>query len=81
MTVNGLAFSAALSFPADPAVEAMPHCAGVSLSGTGPSVVAVGDADDLSTVADLWRDRDGAVRETTTRDAGARIVEGAATGE
>ncbi|SFG11618.1 shikimate kinase [Halopelagius inordinatus] len=43
MTVNGLAFSAALGFPADPAVEAMPHATGVSLSGTGPSVVAVAE--------------------------------------
>ncbi|RYJ13554.1 shikimate kinase [Halogeometricum borinquense] len=43
MTVNGLAFSAALDFPTDPAVEAMPHAAGVSLSGTGPSVVAVAE--------------------------------------
>ncbi|MFB6131664.1 MAG: shikimate kinase, partial [Salinigranum sp.] len=35
MTVNGLAFSAALGFPTDPVVEALPDAAGVSLSGTG----------------------------------------------
>jgi shikimate kinase len=75
MTVNGLAFSAALSYPTEPAVEAMPHCAGVSLSGTGPSVVAVGDGDGgLDRVATRWREREGSVRETTTRDAGARVT-------
>jgi shikimate kinase len=72
MTVNGLAFSAALDYSPAPAVAAMPHCGGVSLSGTGPSVVAVGD--DLDRVAGAWRDREGTVRRTTTRDTGARVV-------
>jgi len=72
MTVNGLAFSAALDYSTAPAVEAMPHCGGVSLSGTGPSVVAVGE--DLDRVADAWRDREGAVRQTATRNTGARVV-------
>lgn len=74
MTVNGLAFSAALGFPTDPAVEAMPDCAGVSLSGTGPSVVAVGTADDLARVRDRWDDRDGETIRTRTRNTGARIT-------
>ncbi|RDI70625.1 shikimate kinase [Halopelagius longus] len=74
MTVNGLAFSAALGFPADPAVEAMPHAAGVSLSGTGPSVVAVGDRSDLERVRDLWDRRDGRTRLLTTRTDGARTL-------
>ena len=77
MTVNGLAFSAALGFDADPAVEAMPHATAVSLSGTGPSVVAVADpADpetDLDAVADAWGDRPGALRRTTTRNDGAAV--------
>jgi shikimate kinase len=77
MTVNGLAFSAALGFDADPAVEAMPHATGVSLSGTGPSVVAVADPDDAETdldaVADAWGDRPGALRRTTTRNDGASV--------
>ncbi|WP_435096966.1 shikimate kinase [Halorubrum sp. N11] len=77
MTVNGLAFSAALGFDADPAVEAMPHATGVSLSGTGPSVVAVADPDDpetnLDRVADAWGDRPGTLRRTTTRNDGAAI--------
>ena len=78
MTVNGLAFSAALGFDADPAVEAMPHASGVSLSGTGPSVVAVADPADsdsnLDAVADAWGDRPGALRRTTTRNDGATVL-------
>ena len=74
MTVNGLAFSAALGFPTDPAVEAMPHAAGVSLSGTGPSVVAVGDRDALEPVRSLWANRPGTTRLTTTRTDGARVL-------
>ena len=73
MTVNGLAYSAALDFDTDPAVEAMPHCHGVSLSGTGPSVVAVGDAASLAPVRELWVERDGTLIETTTRPTGASI--------
>ena len=80
MSVNGLAFSAALGFDPGPAVEAMPHVSGVSLSGTGPSVVAVADPSDpdadLDAVADLWRSRDGAVRRTSTRADGARVLDG-----
>ena len=75
MTVNGLAFSAALGFPTDPAVEAMPHVDGVSLSGTGPSVVAVGDRDGLERVRDHWTQRDGETWLTTTRTDGARVIE------
>jgi len=74
MTVNGLAFSAALGFPPDPAIEAMPHAAGVSLSGTGPSVVAVGDGDDLDRVHDRWGERSGRTWRTTTRTDGAHIL-------
>ena len=75
MTVNGLAFSAALGFPTDPAVEAMPHADGVSLSGTGPSVVAVGDRDGLERVRDHWTQREGDTWLTTTRTDGAQVIE------
>ena len=78
MTVNGLAFSAALGFDADPAVEAMPRATAVSLSGTGPSVVAVAAPDDpdadLDAVADAWRERPGTLRRTTTRNDGAAVT-------
>lgn len=77
MTVNGLAFSAALGFDTAPAVEVMPYASGVSLSGTGPSVVAVADCNseskgesdevDLAAVTRRWRNRGGTVWKTTTR--------------
>ncbi|WP_313695137.1 shikimate kinase [Halorarum halobium] len=73
MTVNGLAFSAALDFPTDPAVEAMPNCAGVSLSGTGPSVVAVGSVAGLDRVEEQWAKRAGETIRTRTRNTGARV--------
>ncbi|GGJ13507.1 shikimate kinase [Halobellus salinus] len=74
MTVNGLAFSAALGFSPDPAVEAMPHAAGVSLSGTGPSVVAVGERGALDRVRSRWSERGGRTWRTTTRTDGAHIL-------
>jgi shikimate kinase len=74
MTVNGLAFCAALEFPAAPAVEALPDAAGVSLSGTGPSYVAVGERSDLQAVRERWRDYEGDTWLTTTQTTGARTI-------
>ena len=74
MTVNGLAFSAALGFDPDPAVEAMPHVEGVSLSGTGPSVVAVGDPEGLEAVEERWAERPGETLRTETRATGGRYL-------
>ena len=73
MTVNGLAFCAALGFSADPLLEAMPEARGVSLSGTGPSFTAVGDRDALEVVRERWADRDGTTWLTTTQTEGATI--------
>ena len=79
MSVNGLAFSAALGFDPEPAIEAMPDVAGVSLSGTGPSVVAVAEPGtpdhDLDAVAERWSDRPGTLRRTATRNDGARVID------
>jgi shikimate kinase len=74
MTVNGLACCAALGFPSDPIVEAMPAAQGASLSGTGPSFTAVGDREALEAVAAAWRDRDGETRFTTTQTEGASVT-------
>ena len=74
MTVNGLAFCAALDRPTDPVLDALPHAAGVSLSGTGPSYVAVGDEAELAEVKTRWDERPGTVRLTTTRPDGARTT-------
>ncbi len=72
MTVNGFAFSAALEFPTAPAIEALPEAYGVSLSGTGPSVVAIGDRKALEGVQESWNKRRGTTWLTTTQSAGAR---------
>ncbi|MFB6267866.1 MAG: shikimate kinase [Halodesulfurarchaeum sp.] len=74
MTINGFAFAAALERPTAPMMEALPAVEGVSLSGTGPSYVAVGDADVIDRIASKWRERDGSVIRTTTRTQGATIV-------
>ena len=74
MTVNGLAYCAALEYPTEPLVEAMDEAAGVSLSGTGPSVTAVGDREALEPVAERWRDRPGRTWLTETQTAGAEVV-------
>ncbi|WP_136686930.1 shikimate kinase [Halorhabdus amylolytica] len=74
MTVNGLAFAAALGFSTDPMVEAMPYVEGVSLSGTGPSVTAVGNREDLERVRATWEQREGQTWMTTTQRDGARTT-------
>jgi shikimate kinase len=72
MTVNGLAFCAALGFSAEPLVEAVADADGVSLSGTGPSFTAVGDRKELDAVRDRWSEREGTTIMTRTQTAGAR---------
>jgi shikimate kinase len=74
MTVNGLAFCAALGFSTDPLVEAMDIADGVSLSGTGPSYTAVGDRETLQRVRGEWSRRDGRTWLTTTQTEGTRII-------
>ena len=74
MTVNGFAFAGALGRPAEPMVDALPAAEGVSLSGTGPSYVAVGAAEPLADVATAWAERPGTLIETTTQTEGARPV-------
>ncbi|WP_267162759.1 shikimate kinase [Halovenus salina] len=73
MTVNGFAFCSALGFSPDPILNALPDVTGVSLSGTGPSFVAVGDAMDLTAVRERWDERPGTTLLTTTQNDGARI--------
>jgi len=72
MTVNGFAFAAALEFSTGPMIDAMPDVDGVSLSGTGPSYVAVGARDSLETVRERWDERDGTTRLLQTRTDGTR---------
>jgi shikimate kinase len=73
MTVNGLAYSPALGYDQSPALAAMPDAEGVSLSGTGPAVVAVGDPSSLGRVRTDWADRPGRTWLTETRTTGATV--------
>ncbi len=73
MTINGFAFAAALDRPSEPMIEALPAAAGVSLSGTGPSYVAVGDQPAIETVVERWGHREGQTFTTTTQTDGAII--------
>jgi len=74
MTVNGFAFAAALGFSAEPLIEALPEARGVSLSGTGPSVTAIGEADALADVEARWAERAGRTWLTRTQNDGARTT-------
>ncbi|MFH5799003.1 shikimate kinase [Haladaptatus sp. CMAA 1911] len=74
MTVNGFAFCGALGFSADPMVEALPDVAGVSLSGTGPSYVAVGRRGVLEDVQERWKSLEGTTWLTTTQTDGTRTT-------
>jgi len=72
MTVNGLAFCAALGFDTEPIVEGLSQVEGVSLSGTGPSFTAVGDRQALEQVREYWDERPGSTLLTTTQTEGTR---------
>ena len=72
MTLNGLAFCAALGFPTKPAIAALERVEGVSLSGTGPSYVAVGERSAVGKVQEAWDEYEGDTWLTTTRTDGAR---------
>ncbi|AXR77533.1 shikimate kinase [Natrarchaeobaculum sulfurireducens] len=74
MTVNGFAFAGALGFSTAPMLEVMPDVEGVSLSGTGPSYVAVGEEETLEAVRNRWADRDGTTRLLRTRTDGTRTT-------
>ncbi|WP_049902976.1 shikimate kinase [Halococcus agarilyticus] len=72
MSINGLAFCAALDFPTEPAIAALADVEGVSLSGTGPSYVAVGERSGIEKVQEAWDEYEGHTWLTTTRADGAR---------
>lgn len=74
MTFNGFTYAAILEFSPEPLIEALPEADGVSLSGSGPSVTAIGTADALATVQDRWTNRPGSTWRTTTQTAGAQTI-------
>lgn len=74
MTVNGFAYAAALGFSPNRMLEALPSVEGVSLSGTGPSTVAIGTETVLDEVASVWAEAPGSVTKTTTTNKGAYTI-------
>ncbi len=72
MAVNGFSFCAALEYPTEPLIEALPTAI-ASLSGTGPSYTAIGDRNTLKSLKNVWERRDGNVWLTTTQRAGAVV--------
>jgi shikimate kinase len=72
MAVNGFAFCAALDYPTEPLVEALPS-ATASLSGTGPSYTAVGGREALEALEGVWSERPGDTWRTTTQRTGATV--------
>ena len=73
MCVNGLAFAAALDAPLEPILDALATADAVSLSGTGPSYVAVGDERTLEGVLTRWADRRGTTHLVRTRSHGGTL--------
>lgn len=73
MMLNGFAFGSALGFSLEPIVEAMPN--GATVSETGPSYIAIGEASALEDVRQYWQLREGDVRESTATLTGAWAAE------
>lgn len=74
MIINGFGYAAALGMSTERMLEALPDITGVSLSGTGPSTVAVGTAEEIDRTLATWRDAPGRAWRTTTQNDGARII-------
>ena len=65
MTLNGLAYCAALRLPAEPMLLALEAGAkGVSLSGTGPAYAAIIDEGEMDGLESAWRPLGGRVIRT-----------------
>ncbi|HNX10047.1 MAG TPA: shikimate kinase [Methanothrix sp.] len=72
MTINGLAYCAALGLPAEPMLLALEAGAsGTSLSGTGPAYVALIDEGRMDDLEAAWRPLGGKVIRTMTNNNSA----------
>ncbi len=75
MTLNGFLYCAALGFSAEPMLAALEvGIKGVSLSGTGPSYVALGSPGLLDRLEPVWQRMDGKVIRTRTNSKGASCL-------
>ncbi len=74
MVLNGVLYCCALGFSAEPLLVALEAGAqAVSLSGTGPSYVALVDGSSAGEVKLVWQALDGTVRATRVSNKGARV--------
>jgi shikimate kinase len=72
MTINGLAYCAALSLPVEPVLIALEAGArGASLSGTGPSYAAIIDEDLMDDLEGAWSSLGGRVIRTRSNNKSA----------
>jgi len=77
MTLNGLLYCAALDFSPAPILDALEVGAvSASLSGTGPSYVAITEGDATEAVVGVWGRLDGRVIRTKINNSGAYVIEG-----
>ncbi len=77
MTLNGLLYCAALDFSPEPILDALEAGAvSATLSGTGPSYVAITEGDATDAVAKVWGRMDGRVIRTEINNSGAYVMEG-----
>ena len=76
MTLNGLLYCAALGFSPEPALAALElGITGVSLSGTGPSFVALASGEQADRLHDAWSAYPGRVMVVKTVNEGAFALE------
>ncbi len=76
MTLNGLLYCSALGFSTEPMMAAMDlGVEGVSLSGTGPSYVALASGEQAERLGAVWSANPGRVIRTRTVNEGAFIIE------
>ena len=69
MALNGFLYTAALGFSPEPMLAALElGIEGVSLSGTGPSYVALVDDESLGSLKDAWSKYPGRVIVTQTNN-------------
>lgn len=73
LTINGLAYCAALGYDPAPAVTGLAAAEGAGLSGTGPSFAAIGTNEQVKEVLKEWGNLEGTVLELRTDNEGARI--------
>lgn len=77
MTINGLAYCAALGLSAEPVLLALQAGArGASLSGTGPSYAAIIDESKVEELEAAWKPLGGKVIRTYSNNKGAFKGEG-----